>query len=271
MENHPNDDNNPGGTRKRKTKSELGEGTHECDLCKKKYYSYSALYTHCWNNHKIKIKKDNPKGRPKKKEEKIKYDPMNPSFFRHEERTGKTEKEKINECAERAFEFIYDINREKAIERKMKIYYNINEHPFLYKFINDMHNTDIILNKKTNTDNVLMNYLNQISDICNENYFQKLIVFVTLFREFVNIFTNQEYTEIKEAEDVPDMSNNFINDFLYLYEDEVSFGFEFQEAIDLTTNLCSWMYENDFSESKIFLVGDKEEEENKLKNELISL
>ena len=35
MENHPNDDNNPGGTRKRKTKSELGEGTHECNLCKK--------------------------------------------------------------------------------------------------------------------------------------------------------------------------------------------------------------------------------------------
>ena len=78
------------------------------------------------------------------------------------------------------------------------------------------------------------------------------------------------FPKIKEAEDVPDMSNNFINDFLYLYEDEVSFGFELQETIDLTTNLCSWMYENEFSESKISLIGNKEEE-NKLNNELTSL
>ena len=117
--------------------------------------------------------------------------------------------------------------------------------------------------ENSNTDNVLINYLNKISILCNENYYEKIIVFITLFREFVNIFkklddNDQEYTAKKEAEDVPDTSNEFINEFLFPEQEESSFGFEKEEAISLIRNLCSWMYENNFTGSKLFMAENKE-------------
>ena len=114
-------------------------------------------------------------------------------------------------------------------------------------------------------------YLNHIAKICNENYYEKLIVFITLFREYINIFhktsNNKEYTTIKNAQDVPDICNEFINEFLFPDKNEINFGLEKQEVIDLTTNLCSWMYTHDFTELKIYLYeGDEDEENNENEN-----
>ena len=268
MENNPNNTNEVKKTpRKRVKKDESGKRNFICEICQKAYLTYAALYVHCKNKHEKKIKTENPKGRPKNNTEKDKnlYDAKKPDFFNHEKRKGNTKKENINDCAKRAFNFIYEQNREKANKIKMIIYNNIEEHPFLSRFIEEEH-IEKFIDKDENIDNVLIYYLNQMSNICNENYYEKLIIFITLFREYINIFhkriDNKEYTTINNAIEVPNMGNDFINEFLFHDENEINFGIEIQEAIDLTTNLCSWMYTYDFTDIKIYLYEGNEEDEN---------
>ena len=97
-----------------------------------------------------------------------------------------------------------------------------------------------------------MDYLNKMSLHVNPTYFSHLIVFVTLFREYVNIAkkgtSNKEYTETTCAEDVPALSNEFITEFLNVFD------FNKEESIDLTQNFCHWMYENNFTCCKLSLL-----------------
>ena len=99
---------------------------------------------------------------------------------------------------------------------------------------------------------------------CNPNYYVKLVKFVTLFREHSNQINspkvteaNKVYTEEFNAEDVPDTSNEFITDFLNPEDNNDDLGFTKDEAIDLTQNLCYWMYENNFTCSKLSPIRDK--------------
>ena len=254
-------------TRKRTKKNESDNRDYICPECRKSYLSHAALYTHRKAKHNKKTKTENNRGRPKKKGGNISKDdlddPWKLSFFEKEERKGKTPIANINECAKRAFKFIYDNNRNNVEKLNMKEYNSIEEYPFLYNFINNKHDVDLIEERYENTDKVLLNYLNQRSDICNEKYFEKLIVFVVLFREYININnkldSNEEYTVIKTAEDVPEKSNEFINDFLYPEDEENIFGLEKKEVIKLIINLCNWMFENDFSNSKIFLNSNQDD------------
>ncbi len=57
-----------------------------------------------------------------------------------------------------------------------------------------------------------------------------------------------------EAEDVPESSNEFISDFLFPNDEDYVFDMSQGEAIDLTRNLCNWMYLNNFTCSKLFLL-----------------
>ena len=56
---------------------------------------------------------------------------------------------------------------------------------------------------------------------------------------------------------MPESSNEFITDFLFPDDQDYDFGLSKDEAIDLTRNLCNWMYMNNFTCSKLFLL-DKE-------------
>ena len=249
--------------RKRATKKESDIRNFKCPQCDKSYLSYPALYTHCKQKHNTNNHSGRNRGRPKKDPSDIAsdkniYDPQTPEFFKKEERTGVTDIEKINECALGAFKFIYEANSESVKSRNMKEFTNIEEHPFLGQYIHENHNIEVVEDDKKPTDKVLMDYLNKTSALCNEKYFEKIIVFVTLFRENVNMIYklegNEEYTKVKEAEDVPEKSNEFITDFLFPEEEERSFGFDKEESINLTRNLCNWMYIHNFTCSKLFLI-----------------
>ena len=260
--------------RKRAKKNESDIRNYKCSLCDKSYLSYPALYTHCKQKHNTSNHSERGRGRPKKEQneinlEKNKYDPLTTNYFEKEDRKGITKIENIKECTQKAFNYLYgnesseDI-KQKIKERKMKEYTKIEDHPFLGKFINDDHDINKnIENEKIPTDFVLINYLNKMSNYCNEKYYVKLIIFVTLFREHINIAlqdkvpNNKEFTQMVEAEDVPESSNEFITDFLFPDDKDYEFDFSKDEAIDLTRNLCNWMYINNFTCSKIFLL-DKE-------------
>jgi hypothetical protein len=261
---------------KRRSKSEVEGRTHECKLCNKSYLSYPALYTHYKLKHNTNNSSGRGRGRPKKEQneseiEKSRYNPTNLTFFSKGERTGKTEPSEINDCIDIVFNELYSDEYKKRNEsREMKYYESVNEHPFLNKFKNDIHDTNKnVVKEHEIADIVLIDYLNKMSVFCNKEYYIKLIKFVTLFREHVNIFNSKadknkygekEYTSIKDAEDVPDCSNEFITDFLHpetTEGNEAEFGFSKDESIDLTQNLCYWMYENNFTCSKLSLINNE--------------
>ena len=263
---------------KRKSKNSLNGRTFVCKICYKSYLSYPALYTHCKKIHnKSNDISDRKRGRPKKYveksfKEKFQHNPINLTYFLKEERTGITEIYDFPNCINEAFNIIYDCSNKKIKERnfkkKIKEYDKIYEHPFLGKFLLSKHERNInIENEKEICDNVFMHYLNKMSLNVNPNYFIKLIVFVTLFREFINIskriylynqneefniFEN-EYTANHSAEDIPFFCNDFINNFLDC--ENKLFNFDKQESIDLTQNFCNWIYDNDFTTLKLSLIA----------------
>lgn len=252
---------------KRRSKSELEGRTFVCKMCNKSYLSYPALYTHCKQKHNTNNSSGRGRGRPKKEQgesngEKIKYNPLTASYFLKQDRTGNTKQEDINDCIKDAFKYLYEdneSNKKRNEFRNMKNYKFPFEHAFFKKFLEDEHNVNKhIENEKEITDLVLIEYLNKMSTHCNRDYYVKLIVFVTLFREHVNkikeIKGDKEFTEINDAEDVPDSSNEFITDFLDPEGRDNDFGITKEEAIDLTQNLCYWMYDNNFTCSKLSLI-----------------
>ena len=253
---------------KRRTKGQNEGRTFKCQFCNKSYLSYPALYTHCRNKHNTSNTSGKERGRPKKQKldseiEKNKFNPINISYFSKEGRTGKTEINEIENCINTAFNELYSEEyKNRNEQRQMKSYSSIKQHPFLNKYKNDDHD----INKKEGeyyTDKVFIYYLNKMSEFCNPTYFTKLIKFVTLFREHINIIkadhnldneNNKEYTEINKAEDVPDFSNEFITEFLVPDSKSEDFGFSKEESIDLTQNLCFWMYDNNYTCSKLSLI-----------------
>ena len=258
------------GTRRSKRESE--GRNYVCKMCSKSYLSYPALYTHYKQKHNTNNSSGRGRGRPKKEtnegeNEKNNYNPTNNTYFMKEERTGKTSSEtEINECIDAAFKQLYDpdpVKRKRIDSRGIKFYGSIEEHPFLNKFKMDNHDINKTGDEHQKADSVFIEYLNKMSAFCNPNYFTKLIKFVTLFREHSNLINssklkedeqNKVYTEIKDAEDVPDSSNEFITDFINPEEKSNDLGFNKEECIDLTQNLCHWMYENNYTCSKLSLI-----------------
>ena len=263
---------------KRRSKREVIGRNYICKLCSKSYLSYPALYTHYKQKHNTNNSSGRGRGRPKKSileinEEKNQYNPQNHTFFSKEERTGKTDPEnEINNCIDEAFKDLYNVeNKNRIEERNIKFYNSVDEHPFLSKFKNDPHDINKALSDEHQiADFVLIEYLNKMSKFCNPNYYVKLIKFVTLFREHVNMINlsknkdninangnSKDYTENNDAEDVPDSSNEFITDFIDPEGKNDDLGYNRDECIDLTQNLCHWMYENNFTCSKLSLINEK--------------
>ena len=269
-----NNSNESEEKRKRRTKNDNIGRTFICKSCGKSYLSYPALYTHCKQKHNTCNTSGRGRGRPKKENgesfsERLKYNPLDASYFLKDNRRGTTNFEDFEKSIIDAFHILYSRNNfDRNLNKDMKNYNKIQEHPFLGKFLLDKHDVNIkIDDEKEISDKVFMDYLNKMSLHVNPNYFTTLIIFVTLFREFVNItelkkknikennFNNDvEYTSVNSAEDVPDLSNEFINDFLET--DKKLFDFNKEDSIDLTQNFCHWMYENNFTSSKLTLISN---------------
>ena len=280
-----NNEKTPNLTR-RKSKNEEEGRTYLCELCQKGYLSYPALYTHKKLKHENSNNQGRGRGRPKKDQnediiEKNRYNPINITFFAKEGRTGKTSSKDIDNCIKSAFLSLYSSeysNRNNS--RNMKNYKSLEEHSFLDKFRKDNH--DIyknVIDIHEVIDKVFINYLNKMSEFCNPIYFTELIKFVTLFREYLNIHLNNdekfeyylskifdcmirkennfEYTEIKDAENVPNYCNKFINKFLYPNGNDTDFSFLKDDSIDLIQNICYWLYDNNFTSYKISLKKNK--------------
>lgn len=105
-------------------------------------------------------------------------------------------------------------------------------------------------------DEIFSKYLDDIYQDSNRDYFEFVTKFVILFRECINKQKNdqsgEEHTVKSNADNVPDMCNEFITDFMEGFD---YFGLDTMELIDIIQHLCNWLYENKFTTSKLSLVS----------------
>lgn len=139
---------------------------------------------------------------------------------------------------------------------------------------------DLIMKRRRTCDEIFAEYLNFVARKVNKDCYAKVLTFIFLFRECVNshgdrlneeqknlpadLFphvdadgASSEFGDIKEyclsnnAEQVPDVSNEFIMNFL---EEKKLDSIDASETIDLTQNLCHWLFINGYTCSKLSLI-----------------
>lgn len=130
-------------------------------------------------------------------------------------------------------------------------------------------------NKKNmlNCEQIFTLYLREFSYMINENFYRKLLTFILLFRECLNIYGWQkraehevreyygqydyerrlhdkldsfdhyravcEYTHINNAEFAPEIANEFVTVF---YDENTNGHLTRPEIIDLTQHICNWLF-----------------------------
>ena len=267
--------------RKRYKKPKEKIAFFKCSECEKSYLSIQALYSHKKNKHFPQNKKEiRKKGRPKKNssefqkkyKETLLYLRKYNSFFNDKKRK-KTENIYIN----------LNLIEEQLInifkKYKIKLFFtieNIQNYSFYKLIINnwDKENPDLekeSLNgihelneipkkiKKTNLDGIFFIYLKEVSKITNINYFYFILEFIIIFREYINELRNnyiykeiqtenkKYYTEIYNAESVPNICNDFFNIFLEKY----NFTLDENELMEIIQHFCYWLYKNHFSSNHL--------------------
>lgn len=112
-------------------------------------------------------------------------------------------------------------------------------------------------------DGIFFQYLKEMSSKTNKEYFWFILKFIFLFRECINKFkkaqvneensTNDkcEYTQIYNAEAVPDQCNDFVAEFM---DPNDFFGLDTNELIEIIQHLCFWLYSNNYTTSRLTLL-----------------
>ena len=116
-----------------------------------------------------------------------------------------------------------------------------------------------------NLDQLFFIYLKDFSKKVNDDYLWFMFKFIVLFRECINLKNEgvvspeiktekrQLYTQIFNAEKVPEICNYFFLDFLQPYD---NFGLNKEELIELIQNFCYWLYINKYAQSHLTLIED---------------
>ena len=257
--------------RHRRGKDVLEGRQYSCDYCKKAYLSKPALNSHLNTKHKEELKKNNiqkkKRGRPQKKSlitngdnneyEKTKFIP----FFINEDFRKKISNENENNN-QISFDFnnicnnVYDEIKE-FLEKK---YEKIEEHPIFYYVLNNICNTEYKFDDSI-ADNIICKYLNVFYKETNENYFKFMIKFLILFRECINEKeknyneNNKEFTTYSNTENFPEKCNYFFTDYLESKNYCKFTENEKDELIEIIQHFCFWLYQNNYTKSKLTLAS----------------
>lgn len=103
-------------------------------------------------------------------------------------------------------------------------------------------------------------YIKYISSNTNETYFKFLLKFIIIFRECINKQRKQfvrvdhitkdkcVYTQLFNAETVPDICNDFCSDFLPMYN---NFEMDFNELLEVIQHFCFFLYKEKLTQSHL--------------------
>jgi formyltetrahydrofolate hydrolase len=180
------------------------------------------------------------------------YNPCNFDYFKQPERIGETQN--IEKELRSAFQKIYvEHKTDKILD-----YNNYESQEFFTKVMEYCNNPRQLDQEKSKCTEVFAEYLYSVAKVSNSETFEKIVIFITLFRECLNGMNKKEgsqnviYTEENNAEDAPDISNEFVTEYL---ENEQVYGFQKEEVIDITQNFCQWLYDHNYTCSKLSLIS----------------
>lgn len=258
------------GKRARRSKADNDGRNYDCSFCGKSYLSYPALYTHKKNKHREEENKivaesagGKSRGRPKSKanesengaDEKI-VSAETSEYFSTAERKGETSSDLFSQIFQDIFNEIFVEQWDSIFKNCLKgfiKYTQFENYPLYKEFLDHHKNSENMGTGDIKCDQVFAEYLYHVSKITNSVYFKKVVKFVFLYREFLNRQhrkdKNEEYTETQSAEDAPDLSNEFLIDFIKI-EDPIM-GYSKDESTQLTQNFCRWMFDENYTTSKL--------------------
>lgn len=275
--------------RKRRSKNDQEGRKYKCD-CGKAYLSQLALNNHYKAKHEAKDEQQDDsnlssylkiRGRPKKNVFNIKKNYYQrhefnlESYFSHfflKEFRHKLQNESeivLEDYFKRFYNELYQPNNEK-FELKLNCF---EEHP-LHKMLNrQFSSSSFVSNEDLPCDVIFRNYLLFTKDLVNKDYFYFVFLFIILFRECINKYKNvelenskcilgeqidekiKEFTEYFCGEHLPDICNEFICDYL---ASNNYFGISkefYSEFIEIVQHFCFWLYENNYTSSKLSFIG----------------
>jgi len=141
-------------------------------------------------------------------------------------------------------------------------YHNICENPFFVK-IKENVSLDQNQNGEKHCDEVFFEYLKFLTTKCTHRYFIFAFKFVVLFRECLNKTkinekdATKEYTQVYNSDQVPDLCNEFINEFM---EGADYFGLNTEEdkieLIEIIQHFCFWLFKNQYTTSRLSLLSN---------------
>lgn len=144
----------------------------------------------------------------------------------------------------------------------------------------DIGQDELLRKTQRKCDEIFAEYLDYVAKKINKGYYTQILKFIFLLRESVNRFSEklkklqesdmpmgvpavqppieknpgeyEEYCLVYNAEHVPDISNEFVTQYL----EELKPGIERQDAIELTQNVCHWLFVNGYTCSKLSLIQE---------------
>lgn len=181
-------------------------------------------------------------------------------YFKSSDKFGETNN--VENCLREVYEELNSEEISFKLTEKTRNCKDYSKHPFIRLILDNLANPPVLDGENSKCDEVFAEYLVKVSKIVNDNFFTKVVKFVFLFRECLNDMHRDKekdiedyYSETKNAEDAPDISNDFVTDYLDLSDNE-KYGFTKEDAIDLTQNFCQWLYDNNFTCSKLSLINN---------------
>ena len=283
-----NDNNIEKGKRHRRGKNEISERNYRCPDCDKCYLSGPALTTHRKTKHGYgNDGEKRNRGRPPKKDGQNDNGQINPLnkfnyFFLDDKRRPASLDEDLNNKAiniDVIKEFMQKIFNQCKNELFQKIV-NVEEYSFYKLFVenwdkeNDLpikecfsavskQNEPSLKVNSYNLDELFFLYLKEFAGKTNKDYFWFMMKFIVLFRECINTLrennvkkedqseNNKLYTQIYNAETVPEICNDFFVEFMEPYK---FFGLNKEELIELIQHFCYWLYSKQYTQSHLTLL-----------------
>ncbi len=169
----------------------------------------------------------------------------------------KIENEAINptDIAKLVFDDIFVNFRERLVTQSM----HFTDVPVLQMYVQDLDPAQKTNNEKS-CDDIFYEYLHFIKSQTNKNYLILSIKFLLLFREFLlkaraKLQAENSETSLTDLEmmnKTPEYCNEFVTEFL---ENNDYFGVQLEadrnEFIELIQHFCNWLYNNNFTQSKL--------------------
>eukprot|EP00826_Nyctotherus_ovalis_P024033 TRINITY_DN1852_c0_g1_i8.p1 TRINITY_DN1852_c0_g1~~TRINITY_DN1852_c0_g1_i8.p1 ORF type:complete len:447 (+),score=130.68 TRINITY_DN1852_c0_g1_i8:196-1536(+) len=245
-------------------------GVYKCHKCERTYLSYPALYTHNKLKHPTpqlsSSTKTTNRGRPKKNGKDGEKPPDFEEIFRKGGRSGGP-----CDCLESFKE------AHRVVCEKFEKYKELDTHPTFVELKKLAQDTALpkfaapkrvnvkesfMAKRKKKCDEVFANYIAFMKERSNIQYCRTVIIFCLLYRECLNHLSDrleqekknlpesvvmqeegEEYCLRNNAEQMPDVCNDFMGRFLSEWRDAVSA----EEMRELTFHFCNWVFFNGYS------------------------